>query len=204
MKMSLSQAAAALGRSQHQVRHLIKTGKLAAKKVVGRWLIDSADLPLTEAQRQQLGEQVAAARESMDKGLRPAAKAADKAAYSVRAMAAFQVGEAIYADMRRHLAETHPARTGLFEALARVTRGCHAFHHDDKAVHDHEARDRVSAVVSQLYLEPLPGDEHAPVFADRIEQELIPKLARLVAYQEKLNRKSRFERFGGGRGRRKQ
>jgi hypothetical protein len=55
MQLSLADAAIALGRSQRQIRYLIQTGGLAARKEGGRWVIDSADLPLSAGQRQAAG-----------------------------------------------------------------------------------------------------------------------------------------------------
>ncbi len=52
MEMTLAQVAAALGKSSHQVRYLIRHGKLRARKRQNRWVIESVDLPLSDAQRE--------------------------------------------------------------------------------------------------------------------------------------------------------
>jgi hypothetical protein len=51
MKLSLSEASTALGKSERQVRYLIKSGHLRAGKEENQWRIDSAVPPLTEPQR---------------------------------------------------------------------------------------------------------------------------------------------------------
>lgn len=50
MDLSLAEAAAHLGKSPRQVRYLIKQGKLRARKRGSAWVIDSTDLPRSEAQ----------------------------------------------------------------------------------------------------------------------------------------------------------
>ena len=44
MQLTLSEAAAVLGKSERQVRYLISQGKLGASKSAGRWVIDSGKL----------------------------------------------------------------------------------------------------------------------------------------------------------------
>ena len=48
MQLTLEQAATRLGKSLRQVRYMIKSQRLPAQKVGGRWMVDSADLPLSE------------------------------------------------------------------------------------------------------------------------------------------------------------
>ncbi len=63
MLLTLEQAAEMLGKTRRQVGYLIKTGKLKATKVGGRWRIESADLPASprrEAARQRKQAQLVA------------------------------------------------------------------------------------------------------------------------------------------------
>ncbi len=209
MKLSIAEAATVLGRSQRQVRYLIQTGRLAAKKRQGRWSIDSADLPLSDAERQALVERSQVARDAFEQGLeplvkaartapeKPAGEAADaKRGYSVTDLRAFQAGAEIYRDVRRQLSPEDPAAGQLFEALALLTRGCHCYHPKEKASRFSEARELAATAVASLLLF---GDEQADgrsKLARRIEQELIPKVAGLVASYEKRSRHGRFDRFG--------
>ena len=123
MKLTLSETATVLGKSERQIRYLIKRGELQAAKEGSKWCLRSEDLPLTDAQRAALSRRVDAAREAFDKGLRPAAKAADasdgRRAYSVTQLAAFEVGRQIHQDLVGALGSEHLAahpRRGLSSA----------------------------------------------------------------------------------------
>jgi excisionase family DNA binding protein len=66
MRLSLSEAATVLGKSERQIRYLIKSGHLTASKEGGQWRV--TDLLLTEGQRRSLAERLGAARAAFDKG----------------------------------------------------------------------------------------------------------------------------------------
>ena len=55
MLLTLEQAASKLGKSLRQVRCLIKTGRLKATKMAGRWMIDDHELSLPPAQARAQG-----------------------------------------------------------------------------------------------------------------------------------------------------
>ncbi len=209
MKLSIAETATVLGKSERQVRYLIRTGRLAAKKQKGRWKIESADLPLSDAERQALVERSQTARDAFEKGLEPLVKAARpaeekaksdadaaKRAYSVVDLFAFQAGEAIYRDLTSEISAEEPAARQLFEALALLTRGCHCYHPKEKASRFSEARELAATAVAGLLLQGGEKAEGRRAFAQRIEQELIPKVAGLVASYEKRSRHGRFDRFG--------
>ncbi len=231
MKLSIAEAAAVLGKSERQVRYQIKTGELRAAKEGQRWRIDGADLPLSAAERQALVERSQVARRAFEKGLEPVVKAAlsspagaaagkesgdpaaggrsgggaggeeTKRAYSVRDLRAFQAGEAIYREARRDLGAEEPAVRQLFEALSLLSRGCHCYHPKDKAGRFTEARELAATAVAALLLHEAEEDAVRRGLAQRIEQEMIPKVAGLVASYEKRGRRGRFERFGSAAGR---
>ena len=48
MQLTLDQAATRLGKTARQIRYLIQSERLSAKKVGGRWVIESKDFPLSE------------------------------------------------------------------------------------------------------------------------------------------------------------
>jgi len=201
MKISLSEAAIALGKSERQVRYLIKSHRLEAHKEHGRWSIDTSDLPLTEGQRKAMSNRIQTVREAFDKGLEPAEKASEQEKkrqhYSVTDFKAFHSGEPIYRDLRTELGPKDPACIHLFNALTLLTKGCHAFQPIEKAARFTEARESAASAVTHLLLDGDEDNGQRRSFAERIEQELIPKLASLVASQEKRSRRSRFDRFGG-------
>lgn len=198
MKLSLAEAATVLGKSRRQLRYLIQTERLPATKAGGRWQIDSSDLPLTAAQRKALATRLKAARQAIDQGLLPAAKAAveePRRQYSVTDLGAFQSGEEIYREAVRQLGRDDPGSIQLAQALVLVSRGCHTFQPADKASRFLEARDAAATAVAELLLADDDRGDRRRQLADRIEQELIPKIAGLVAVHEKRSRRSRFERF---------
>ncbi|MBF0348713.1 MAG: hypothetical protein HQL81_13685 [Magnetococcales bacterium] len=204
MNLSLAEAAIALGQTERQVRYLIKTGRLVAKKGDGgRWVIASEALPLSEGQRRAMAERAATARQAVEKAIAPVEKAAatrvetatnPKRSYSVNDFQAFQIGSALLRETVAALGKEDPATHRLFDALARLTRGCHAFQPEEKAARFTESRELAADVVSHLLLD---GEETVRRdLADRLEQTFIPKLAALVASQEKRTHKNRFDRFG--------
>jgi hypothetical protein len=200
MKLSLAEAATALGKSERQVRYLIKTGRLSAAKQGGQWAIDSADLPLTEAQRQRLAERLRGAREAFDKGLDPATKAVAagdaRRQFSVTDLAAFRVAMDIYRDLKKDLGKEDPACLHLGAALVQMACGCHSFQPTDKVGRFTAARELAATAVAELLLAAEEGDRPGRSLAERLEQELIPKLGGLVAAYEKKNRRSRFDQVG--------
>ena len=208
MKLSIAEAATVLGKSQRQIRYLIKTAGLRATKEGSRWRIDSGDLPISDADRQALAERSQVAREAFEKGLEPVVKAAlsargdapadeeKKRSYSVTDLRAFQAGEAIYREARRDLGPEEPAVRHLFDALSLLSRGCHCYHPKEKAGRFIEARELAATAVAALLLHEGEATSERRSFAQRIEQEMIPKVAGLVASYEKRSRQGRFDRFG--------
>lgn len=200
MKLSLSEAATVLGKSLRQVRYLIKTGRLAAAKDGGSWSIESSSLPLTEEQRQALVTRMTAAREALSQALAPADKVAggegEKRHYTVKDLAAFQAGRALYREAEQILPPDHPACRLLRAALALVARGCHNFHPGEKVRRFVQARDLAATALTELLLPGGQDGERLGALADRLEQELIPKISGLVAALERKSSRGRFERFG--------
>ena len=88
MDLSLPEAAALLGQSLHQVRYLIRTARLPAKKVGGQWRVRREDLPRGVAQAQAAERKVERLREAVDDAL---ALPPNKVRYSLRDMKAFAV-----------------------------------------------------------------------------------------------------------------
>lgn len=71
MYLTLSEAAALLERTPRTLRYLIKVGKIVGIQKGKVWLVDSAVLPLTDAQRAKLEGQRALLRETVDRVLLP-------------------------------------------------------------------------------------------------------------------------------------
>lgn len=199
MRLSLSQAATLLGKSERQLRYLVKTGQIPATKADGKWSIDEADLPLTASQRSAIDARAEAARRAFEGALPPTDKpdqpdAGRERVYTVTKLEAFRQGQALYRDARALLADD-PACGLLFAALDHLTRGCHLFHADDKARAFALARAQASAALTHLLL----GDAHPDGrrrLAERLEAEVLPRIAGLVASCERRARRRRPEHFG--------
>jgi len=202
MQLSLADAANALGQSQRQLRYLIQKGGLNARKQGGRWLIDSADLPLSEGQRQALAVRAAQARQALDKGLAPLEKGAkggkdeDKRHYSVTDFRAYQAGMALLRELRAAEPRPSEAEHCLFLALSGLCRGCHAFQPADKVARFVAARDAAADAVVHLLLAARDEQDPCHAWAERLEQEFLPKVSALLASQEKRSRRNRRDRLG--------
>ena len=200
MIVSLTDAATLLGKTPRQVRYLIKQGRLPAKKVGGAWRIDTSELPLTESQRAALLERVEAVQGAIAETLKPAAAAAqeqgrsaskpEKAPFMVTQLRPFQLGAAVYAE----IVADDPARERLRQCPSHGTRACHAFHPGDKTSRLAEARDLGADVVTWLRLHN--GDQgERSAWADRLEQDVLPAISRLLGAHERRARRRRFDSF---------
>jgi hypothetical protein len=200
--LSISETATALHKSERQVRYLIQEGKLAAKKKDGRWVIDSAKLPLGEAQRRILGESAAALSTAVAEAVAPPVEAMKKAAaprFSVRDLRAFKSAEPVFRDVVLKLGDADPACLLLRDALDLLSQGCHSFHPREKVERYAAARERTATAVTRLLLGGAPGDSVRESLASRLEQSVLPDLSGLIRSTERAGRRDRFERFGAGR-----
>ena len=183
MQLSLQQAAERLGKSIRQVRYLIQSGELRAGKTGGRWMIDAADLPLSEPQRAAVGRREHALRDAVERGLGLDEKPPER--YSVRDLKAFQIALPLYRQGTELLGGNHAAVAALREALTLLTQGCHRFGHDDKAAAYRAARDAASLAVCELVL---TGRDEAEPLIRNIEQDLMAALSGLL---RRLDRRAR-------------
>ena len=88
MDLSLTDASRLLGKTPRQVRYLIKNGRLPARKVGNRWVIDSEALPLSQGQLQAARRRAQAVKDVVEEALGPHTRPA-RLKYSVRQVAAF-------------------------------------------------------------------------------------------------------------------
>lgn len=184
MLLSLQEAAARLGKSTRQVRYLIKQGKLPAVKQGGRWVIDTEHLELSDGQRKAVERKERQLRAAVDKGL--GIEEGDRPPrYSVRDLKAFQITQPLHAKALELLGAEHEACRALRGVLEELTRGCHRFDYEDKAVAYRAARDHASAAVCELILGGRPETEE---LITAIEQDLMAALGGLL---RRLSRKRR-------------
>ena len=161
---------------------MIKTGRLPAAKVGGRWTLDRDDLPLTETQRQALQTRAADLEQVVQDALGPHLRPRGVKSYTVRDMVTFQ--RCLEASRRaRSLAGAeHPASVALTEALVALTRGCHVFHRRDKQGAFAQARAAVARALALLYLE---GGEECEALARGLEADVLPGIAGLLRRSER-------------------
>ncbi len=143
MQLTLQQAAERLGKSVRQVRYLIQKGWLRANKSGGRWLIEAADLPLSEPQRAAVGRRERALRSAVERGLGLEDSASER--YSVRDLKAFQIALPLYQQGSELFGANHVAVGALHRVLVLLAQGCHRFNRDDKAASYRSARDAASS-----------------------------------------------------------
>lgn len=183
MQLTLEQAAERLGKSVRQVRYLIKTGGLRAVKAGPRWLIDAADLPLSDGQRAAVARRDRALHAAVDRGL--GLEEPTRPRYSVRDLKAFQILMPLYHQTRDLLGAEHPAAAALRTVLLQLTQGCHRFSVEEKTAAYRAGRDAASLAVYELLL--TERGEAEPVIV-AIEQDLMAAFSGLL---RRLDRKPR-------------
>lgn len=181
--LSIAATAELLGKTQRQVRYLLKTGRIKAHKVSGKWRIAAGDLPLTEAQRQGLSDRAETVVQAATEAVEPVRKAAsgdeDRKRFSVTDLRAWKQGEPLYRRAAAQLGREHSATTRLRACLEALAQGCHAYGAHDKQARYGEARDMASKAVVELLL----GDEDEATRVDlatAIEQELLGPIVDLL------------------------
>lgn len=184
MLLTLPEAASKLGKSERQLRYMIQQGTLQAEKRGGRWLVEIAALPPSSGQAAAAQRRQEALRGAVEDALALPAPDAATRRYSVRDLKAFQIGKPLYERTAATLGKDHAAAVALRDVLLHLSRGCHRFARDEKAVAYREARDAASHALCALVL----TDATSPpvdVLADTIEQDLMPAFAGLLRRVER-------------------
>jgi excisionase family DNA binding protein len=186
MELSLAEAARLLGKSERQVRYLIKTGDLAARKRDGHWRIQREDLPISdrqEAAAQHKAER--AARLALEVLQAREGQPGSPRRYSVRELRAYQEGAPLYRELVGATGPDHPAAALLREALMLLACGCHEFQAREKAAFYSRAREQASRAVMTLLLE---DTESCRGLVDRFEVTLLPAIGGLIRQAESRGR----------------
>ncbi len=183
MELSLEDAATMLGKSVRQIRYLVKLGRMQARKVGGRWMVQVTPGVASGAagpeeppspKRQTVQRKREALRAAVEDALE---LPPSNRRYSLRDLKAFQLGLPLYQQSLAALGPEHGASRALKQMLELLSRGCHRFDTTDKAEAYRAARDAASQAVCELLLSPTTGSE---VLVDGIEQELMAALAGLL------------------------
>lgn len=184
MLLTLDQIASRLGKSQRQIRYLIKTGRLQAQKSGGRWFIDTDDLELSDGQQKSLDRRQRQLRAAVEEGLQLADEEQPKR-YSLLDLVAFQLTMPLQQQSSKVLGAEHPATVSLHSGLKKLAIGCHRYEYADKAEAYRQARDDISIAVCELLLS---GNEQAAEIATQIEQDVMAALAGLIRNAERKYR----------------
>jgi excisionase family DNA binding protein len=174
--LSIDEAAKRLGKSTRQVRYMIANGTLRAHKIKGRWRIDDADLPRSDARQQTETRKQRQLRAAVERGLE-LDTAPRSARYSVGDLKAHQIASPLHQRAVAELGDDHPATRALRRVLEQLALGCHRFHGDDKAEAYSSARDAASLAVCELLI---VGTDAGQSISQAIEQELMAALAGLL------------------------
>lgn len=187
MVLSLAEAARLLGKSERQVRYLIQTGQLAAKKHQGRWRIRREDLPLSEGQERAERQKAERAARLAVEVLQPRTDGKGSARhYSVRELRAYREGAPLYQELAREAGTDHPAALLLREALMLLACGCHEYEGRQKAEFYSKAREQASRAVMALLLE---DEARRSDLVERFETALLPAIGGLIRQAEKRGRR---------------
>ena len=173
MQLPLEEAATKLGKSVRQVRYLVQEGRLAGKKLAGRWFVDLEDAPNIEKQQAVGRRKQERLRAVVDDALELKPGVGQR--YSLLDLKAFQIGLPLYRKVCELLGERSCATKAVRQALEHLAQGCHRYDHEEKAAAYRAARDAASLAVFELLV--VGGD--AAALASPIEQDLMAALAGL-------------------------
>ncbi len=191
MDLSLSEAARLLGKSDRQVRYLIRAGTLPARKKNGRWIVRRDDLPLSDKQERAVEHKKERAARLAEEILRPEGGNARKR-YSIRDLRAYREGAAIYRELTAAAGADHAATELMREALMLLACGYHEFQAANKAELYARARHEASRAAMALLLD---DEEKHRDQVERLESAFLPALGGLIHHSDKRRR-------GRGEGRR--
>ena len=95
MQLSLQEAMQILGKTRRQVLYMIEQGRLPARKVGSRWVIERADVQVDEAVQQRTTQKQARFKAVIEDALTPG----QERRYTLRDLKAVQVATPIYREM---------------------------------------------------------------------------------------------------------
>lgn len=172
MELSLVEAAAQLGKTPRQVRYLIKQGRLRARKHGTSWLIDSADLPKSEAQAEAALAQQTQLRAAVEEALE-LPRGERRRGYSFTQLRASQIALPLYRTASTTLGSEHPATRALHAVIEQLARGCHRFGRPEKSEAYRAARDEASRAACSL---AVASEASATPLLETVEHELMAAL----------------------------
>jgi excisionase family DNA binding protein len=184
MQLSLQEAVQILGKTRRQVLYMIEQGRLPAKKVGGRWVVERADLHVDEVMQQRSSQKQARFKAVIEDALTPG----QERRYTLRDLKAVQVATPIYRELVARGNGWDKAAAHMRECLDQLAVGCHRYDRQEKTVAYRAGRDAASLAAMELLLHTDTNPEDA--LLDAIEQDLMPAFAGLLRRSERRGRAS--------------
>jgi excisionase family DNA binding protein len=193
MELTIAEAAQLLGKSDRQVRYMIRKQSLQARKVAGQWRIDRDSLPMSEGQARASEHKLGRARRVVEESLGTTLAVADKEAmerrrrYRVAVQPAFQLALPVYREAVGILGAEHDAALALRQALFLITEGWHEFRPAQKIEPLRKARVCLCHALTELLLADEESTEISRL-CETIELQVLPSLGGLLRHAEKGDR----------------
>jgi excisionase family DNA binding protein len=183
MQLSLQEAMQILGKTRRQVLYMIDQGRLPARKVGSRWVVERADMQVDEAVQQRTFQKQARFKAVIEEALTPG----QERRYTLRDLKAVQVATPIYRDIAARGESWSKAAAHMRACLEQLAVGCHRYDRQEKTLAYRAARDAASLAAIELLLH---HDANTPDdgLLDAIEQELMPAMAGLLRRSERRGR----------------
>lgn len=189
MELSVREAAALLARSPRTIRAQLAAGQLSGKRSGRRWVVDGRRLPLSRAQHIALQERADTVRDAVEAALPARATADRRRRRSVTDLKPFQAGRvalrALQSPCDVRAPSMHRAEHALRDGLASLCDASQTFDRDGKIRRLRAARGAFSHALAELLVRD-PDDERSRAGIDTIEQEVMPTLAGLLRWADRL------------------
>ncbi len=195
MEVTIREAAQIVGRSTRAVRNMAQSGRVKARRVGRRWMVDRESLnsvlgPAPDVRRTQVAELREKLNQSLDRATPTPPETSQRSYYSVRqldactvACVALQQLAELEAEPRQALAE---AEAALREFLRALTESVHQFHPELKIKCLLRARSHACTALADLIAYDTVHDTPAiTALADRIEGVLLASLTGLIRHAER-------------------
>ena len=182
MQLSLQEAMQIIGKTRRQVLYMIEQGRLPARKVGGRWVIERADVQVDEDVHQRTTQKQARFKAVIEDALTPG----QERRYTLRDLKAVQVATPIYREMAARGEGWSKAAAYMRTCLDQLAVWCHRYDRQEKTLAYRAARDAASLAAMELLLHTDANLEDG--LLDAIEQELMLAVAGLLRRSERRGR----------------
>jgi hypothetical protein len=204
MKLTVKEAATLLSRSGRTVRAQLARGALECEKIAGTWMLDSANLPWTEAQRERTLDQVARAEALVKRALpKSARRALAEGGRSMRDFDPFEAAIVLLSETRA-VPELSRIAEALEAGLVLLGYAAHEYDANARLMALRSTRERWCQTATFAWCLTLPriesgtsgvsSEEPRKVeLAVKIERELVSRLGGILRYAERQAGRGRAE-----------